>query len=84
MSRIAVEEYRQILADLATDEMNAFINSLPADCHDTIDRLLYARPLTNPDDNWLLRMAQLRGLDRSQAITTINSWQRELDPVSLH
>lgn len=84
MGRFRTLDYAQIIEDLATPEMRAFINSLPTACHTTIDRLLCERPITHPDDNWITRMAKLRDLDQESAIQLIKGWQMELDGARFH
>ncbi|MBB6091857.1 hypothetical protein HNQ60_000703 [Povalibacter uvarum] len=61
----------------------ALINSLPTECGETLDRLLRERPITDLNDNWILRMDKLRGLDRLAAIELIDAWKLELDRRSV-
>lgn len=59
--------------------VDALIDSLPRKLHGVLDRMLYELPLSNPADNWLLRMAKLKGLNADQATAVIEAWQQEMD-----
>jgi hypothetical protein len=71
--------YEQIVHDLVQPEITEIINSLPAQCHTTMDRLLRERPISNPDDNWLTRLGKLRYLNREEMMAIIEAWRAELD-----
>ncbi len=84
MSQELIDRYQKIIDDLYADGAHHFIETLPSWCGETLDRLLYERPISNEQDNWILRLEQLRGLDRASSIRLIRSWKRELDQSGLH
>lgn len=74
-----LRDYEQIVHDLVQPPITEIINSLPTQCHTTMDRLLCERPISDPNDNWLTRLGKLRCLNREEMIATIEAWRAELD-----